>query len=275
MSPPYRDEEETKPLNESSSRANDVRDSIDSLSSSDTSIALERLNGDGTTARGRVKGFLGDRTVTKGDEEIGDEEDYYRPRPRPNDKRNKRLMWTLGALCFGGWLLALLLFISKQTYKHPSSLPYDPAATVSKGSGKAVTLDQVLSGQWNARKHKISWIAGANGEDGLLLERGIPGKDYLVVEDVRKDKPHTEFSPMQTLIKDPSFSVDGVEVEPKRRMAESEFEEDLGIVRETEELETFLHRFILDFRRRDANSGSSGSPKPKEKDPVGLLVSGV
>lgn len=210
----YRDEEETKPLTQDASRPNDVRSSLDSLSSSDTSIALERLNEDGTAERSPSRGLLRDRIASKGDEEIDDEEAFYRPRPKLNEKRNKRVMWTLGALCLGGWLLALVLFISKQSYKHPSSIPYDPTATVSKGSGKAITLDQVLGGQWNARTHKISWIAGADGEDGLLLERGLRGKDYLVVEDVRKDKPHTDSAPMQTLIKESSFTVDGVEVRP-------------------------------------------------------------
>lgn len=210
----YKDEDESEPLNKGHTQANDPRSSIDSLSSSDTSIALERLNGDGTTESGHFKGLWRDRAANRGDEQVGEEEGFYRPPPRLDDKRKKRLTWLLGALCMGGWFLALFLFISKQTYKHPSSLPYEPATTVSQGSGKAVTLDQVLGGQWNARTHKVSWIAGAKGEDGFLLERGIHGEDYLVLKDVRQDKPHTEFSPKQTLMKDSSFSVDGVEIRP-------------------------------------------------------------
>ena len=214
MASPYRDEEETKPLNKSSTPSDQSRNSIDSVSSSDTSIALERLNGDGTSTNDHSKGLLRDGATNGAGDGFDEEDGFYRPPPRLNDKRNKRLMWILGALCFGGWLLALFLFISRQTYKHPSSKPYDPAATVSKGSGKAVTLEQVLGGSWNARTQKLSWIAGTNGEDGLMLEQGFAGKDYLVLEDVKKDKPHTEFSPTQTLIKEQSFSVDGVEVRP-------------------------------------------------------------
>ena len=67
-----------------------------------------------------------------------------------------------------------------------SSRPHDPYATATKGNGKKVTLDQVLTGKWASRQHGISWIEGADGEDGLLLQRGgEAGRDYLVVEDVR------------------------------------------------------------------------------------------
>ena len=216
MASPYRDEEETKPLNKDSTPSDLSRNSLDSASSSDTSIALERLNGDGTATDGHKNGLLRARSASGGADDYDEEEGFYRPPPRPKDKRNKRLMWALGVLCFGGWLVALFLFISRQTYKHPSSLPYDPVATVSKGSGKAVTLDQVLSGQWNVRTQKLSWIAGATGEDGLMLEQGVAGQDYLVVKDVKTHKPHAEAEakPTQTLIKEGSFLVDNVEVRP-------------------------------------------------------------
>ena len=101
------------------------------------------------------------------------------------DRKARRLFWILGLVAFAGWLVALGTFVITGTYKHASTKPHDPWATGSRGSGKKVTLDQVLSGQWRPRGHEISWIAGADGEDGLLLERNTPGK-YLVVEDVRK-----------------------------------------------------------------------------------------
>ena len=215
MAFPYRDDEETKPLNKSSTPSDKSRDSIDSASSSDTSIALERLNGDGTAiGNGHRKGPAWRNDADVKDDDYDEEDGFYRPPPSTHDKRSRRLMWALGALCFGGWLLALFLFVSRQTYKHGSSLPYDPSATVSKGSGKAVTLDQVLTGQWNARTQKLSWIAGASGEDGLMLEQGVAGKDYLVVEDVQAKKPHAKAKPTQTLIKEKTFTVDGAEVRP-------------------------------------------------------------
>lgn len=210
-SSPYHDEEdERKPLNRDSSSP-DLRDSVDSFtSSSDTSIALDRLNGDGTAvSNGRKK--APPRTKTLGDTGDGyDEEDgFYHPPPKVSSQRNRRIIWALGGLCLGGWLLALVLFLSRQTYKHPSTRPFDPAATVSPGSGKAVTLDEFLTGAWRPRRDQISWIAGANGEDGLLLETGKFGQDYLVVEDVRSRKEGAEALPNQTLMKSGTFKVAG------------------------------------------------------------------
>ena len=212
MASPYKDEEETKPLNQSSSPSDKSRASFESLaSSSDTSIALERLNEEGIAiGNGHSRAPLRARK-RNGYEKEGDF--HKSQQTRMSEKRTKRLMWILGALCFGGWLLALMLFVSRKTYKHANTRPFDPAATVTKGSGKAVTMDQVLTGQWNVQRQQISWVAGANGEDGLLLERNAgQGRDYLVVEDVRAQKPHTESQPSQTLMKKGLFKVDGVEV---------------------------------------------------------------
>ncbi|KAL9129757.1 MAG: hypothetical protein Q9217_001869 [Psora testacea] len=212
MASPYTDEE-SKPLNKSSWLSDKSRTSVDSLaSSSDTSIALERLNEDGI-AVGNDHTNPGHRRRKDG---YIEEDMLHRRTPRTrSDKRSRRLLWILGALCFGGWILALLLFVSRKTYQHVSSIPYDPAATVSKGSGKAVTMDQVLMGKWNVQHQHISWIAGANGEDGLLLEKnGGEGRDYLTIEDVRVRKPNTEAKPSQTLMEKDRFNVDGFDVHP-------------------------------------------------------------
>lgn len=207
MASPYKDEE-SRPLNRHSSPSAKGRSSLDSLaSSSDTSIALERLNGDGVA----LGNGLAEQARRSGS--YDNEEAYMKhPHSYKTEKRSRRILYILGALCLGGWLLALMLFVSRKSYKHPSTIPFDPAATVSKGSGKAVTLDQVLGGQWNAQRQQISWIAGAEGEDGLLLERNTAGRDYLVVEDIRARKPNTESQPSQTLMKEGKFTVDGFDV---------------------------------------------------------------
>lgn len=210
-SPYHDDDDERKLLNHESSSA-DFRNSLDSLtSSSDTSIALERLNEDGATiGNGHSKVPTRTKTLGISAKKYDEEDGFYRPPLRHrNKKRNRRIIWSLGGLCFGGWLLALVLFLSRQTYKPASKIPFDPAATASHGSGKAVTLDQFLSGAWRPRSAQISWIAGANGEDGLLLEREKPGQDYLVVEDVRSKKPGAEALPNQTLMKSGTFKVTG------------------------------------------------------------------
>lgn len=216
MAARYKDEDETKPLNQSSTPSDKTRDSLDSTSSSDTSIALERLNHDGiAVGNGLKKAFPGPGHGGPGVDYDEEEGFYNPPEAQPLKRRNKRLVWALVGLCLGGWLLALLLFVSRQTYKHASSFPYDPAATVSHGSGKSVTLDQVLTGKWNARHQQISWIAGADGEDGLLLEQeGGDGRDYLIVEDVRSRKPQTQSKASQTLMKHGGFKVADTQVYP-------------------------------------------------------------
>lgn len=105
--------------------------------------------------------------------------------------RSKRIFWILGILCVGGWALAFVIFVaqsaSKQARTEAVGAVHDPdSATGSSSYGKPVTLDQVLTGRWAGRSHAISWIAGPNGEDGLLIEKGEAGKKgYLRVEDVR------------------------------------------------------------------------------------------
>lgn len=218
-STPYHDDEEE--LTQDFSSPGAARTSVDSItSSSDTSIALERLNEDGTAiGNGHTKGLLATRAQENKGDDYDEEDGFYGLSPRhPLEKRNKRIMWALGGLCLGGWLLALLLFLSRQSYRHASSIPFDPAATASHGSGKAVTLDQYLTGAWRPRHHQISWFAGANDEDGMLLEQdGDSGKDYLVLEDVRSRKPGADVpQDSQTLMKDGSFKVDGLDVRPSR-----------------------------------------------------------
>lgn len=101
------------------------------------------------------------------------------------DKKLKRIIIILAGLIVASWGVGLFVYLSSKSYQHSSEKEHDPEATASRGSGKQVTLDQIHDGFWYANSHEISWIEGANGEDGLLLEKGASGKDYLVVEDVR------------------------------------------------------------------------------------------
>lgn len=210
---PYTDEEQMNPsAQEILDRGRPSLDSVTSAST--TSIALERLNLAAETTE--YKHHPGtDEFYPK--EESYDEELNFLPKgdSRPVEKKTQRVLWSLGALCLGGWLLAFILFASLQSYKHPSSLPHNPAATVSKGSGKPVTLDQVLQGQWRGREHQITWIKGAQGEDGLLVEKeGGSGRDYLVVEDVRSSKSDGNYLDSVTLMKQGAFKVGKDQVYP-------------------------------------------------------------
>lgn len=135
------------------------------------------------------------------------------------DKTLKRVILILAGLFVAGWVIGLFTYLSTKSYQHSSQKEHDPAATASRGSGKKVTLDQVMEGYWRPQSHEISWIEGANGEDGLLLERGAAGKDYLVVEDVRsQNAEHAaaggHVASAQTLIKQPWFNAGGRQLTP-------------------------------------------------------------
>jgi dipeptidyl aminopeptidase len=73
-----------------------------------------------------------------------------------------------------------------------------------------------MGGQWRATHHDISWIEGANGEDGLLLEQGAGGKDYLVVEDIRAAESEAAAAGTKTLMKQQVFNVGGRGYSPSR-----------------------------------------------------------
>lgn len=105
------------------------------------------------------------------------------------DKTLKRMILCLAGVFVAAWVLALVIFISSKTYKHTSDFEHDPQATVSRGSGKQLTLDSIMAGSWMGTTHTLAWVAGPNGEDGLLLEQGDSTEGYLVVEDVRNKNP--------------------------------------------------------------------------------------
>ncbi|GAP92005.1 putative dipeptidyl aminopeptidase [Rosellinia necatrix] len=171
-----------------------TRPSRDSFSSvSTTSLVFERLD-----EREKVRGHLNngrlpdfdhddpfDSTIDDDDEQGAFLASAASRKTLGMDMKLKRILLLASGLIVAAWVIGLAIFISSKSYKHSSQKEHDPAATASRGSGKQITLEQVLTGYWGASAHQISWIDGANGEDGLLLERGSADKNYLVVEDVR------------------------------------------------------------------------------------------
>ncbi|KAL3418759.1 dipeptidyl aminopeptidase b [Phlyctema vagabunda] len=140
------------------------------------------------------------------------------------DRKLRRLIWIVGSVFIGAWLFALVVFLFRQTYRHPSELPHDPQATGVRGNGKKITLDQVMSGQWRASRHAISWIEGANGEDGLLLETGQAGKAYLVVDDIRGgNSSDGSVQASKTLMQSGTFEVDGRVLFPSKVFPSKDF----------------------------------------------------
>ena len=211
---------ESKSLSQDPSSSDQSRKSTDSATSaSSTSLVLDQLNETAAVdGHGNAKTTIKTPLMRKKEETYDEEETiYHRSAEHPVNRKARLVIYVLCGVCLGGWLLALFLFLSRGTYRHSSAIPHNPIATSSRGSGKTVTLDQVLGGQWAARSRSISWINGANGEDGLLLEKsGGSGRDYLVVEDVRSEKAGATAVDRQTLMKDGRFQVDGVQVYPNK-----------------------------------------------------------
>ena len=132
----------------------------------------------------------------------------------PADQKARKVLWLVAMIGLVGWILALLALLLSSSASISTKSPYESPVTALKGSNNTVTLDQVLLGQWRPHTHHISWITSTEGEDGLLLERGGVGKEYLVVKDVRgKDSVAKPFR-NRVLMSDASFFVDSALVFP-------------------------------------------------------------
>ncbi|KAI0833962.1 dipeptidyl peptidase IV N-terminal region-domain-containing protein [Hypoxylon sp. FL0890] len=196
------------------------RDSLSSVST--TSLVFERL-GEREKLNGELAD-LDDDDPLHHDTEDEDEDGSFLPPPQKRqivgmDRGLKRFVLVLVGIFVAAWVLGLFTYLSTKSYQHSSQKEHDPAATASRGSGKKITLDQIMVGYWRPQSHGIKWIEGANGEDGLLLERGAAGKDYLIVEDVRsKNEDHVasgaKIASTQTLIKSRLFNAGGRQLSP-------------------------------------------------------------
>ncbi|KAL9601369.1 MAG: hypothetical protein Q9219_002545 [cf. Caloplaca sp. 3 TL-2023] len=181
-----------------------------------TSNTLTAVDGytdapDGHAGQSPTQGLL-----AKG-KSLEEEEAFLSTPPLRPYKRRRHLVWALGGLCLAGWLLALVVFLSRRPYPFNAG-PLDKTRQSSyHTSEKAVTTEEVLQGKWRPHRHLISWIKGAESEDGLLLEKeGGGGRDYLVVEDVRSRKPGSESLKSVTLMKDGGFKVNDAQVYPSK-----------------------------------------------------------
>lgn len=125
-----------------------------------------------------------------------------------DDKRFRRLIWSIGIFFAGAWVVALIMFLGQHTYNNNPSPSQISVPYTGHGNGKKLMLDQILNGDWKVEKQKISWIEGPLGEDGLLLKQASPGNHYLVVEDIRKSmKGALNIMDTMVLMKESNFSV--------------------------------------------------------------------
>ncbi|KAL9034589.1 MAG: hypothetical protein Q9214_006979, partial [Letrouitia sp. 1 TL-2023] len=213
---PFTEEEEMQPLTHDSHKSHQPRVSQDSASSSSNAFTgLGRLDAYTDVPNGPPKpnSLIG----TLSAKALGfDEEDTFRHGQRAvlsEHKRRQKLLWSLSGLCLGGWLLALVLFLSRHNYPHLPSFPRKPLTGPAHNSDRAVTHDQVLQGKWRPKSHELAWIRGANAEDGLLLEKNSQaGRDFLVVEDVRNRKSGSDSLNSITLMKAGGFEVNGAQI---------------------------------------------------------------
>ncbi|POR34521.1 Putative dipeptidyl-aminopeptidase B [Tolypocladium paradoxum] len=204
----------------------DPRPSLDSLTSvSTTSLVFERLHEemekDPQSRKASKRAGSGALYPEEGDYGDDAETGPFLGQPgaplqrKPMDRSLRRILLIIGVVFVAGWLAALGVFVVAGKYRHASDLDHDADAD-SRGSGKAVTMDQVFGGFWSPRAHSISWIADPDGQDGLLLEQGATGKDFLVVEDVRSNKDtaaardaDTKLARSRTLMKTAFFEWNG------------------------------------------------------------------
>jgi dipeptidyl aminopeptidase len=263
-------DEEREPLTQEqdSPRTSEDASNASVSSISTTSLVLEHLTDGGISgaSHAHLKEKYRDddgARLERGREEMDVEEGRFHGLT-PVDKKARRLLWIVGTICVVGWGLALASFLMGGSYKHASSKPHDPLATSSRGSGKKVTLDSVMSGQWYANKQSVSWIAGPKGEDGLLLEKGSSDSgDYLVVEDIRHKGTAASSGSKTVLMKQQSFSVDGKFVHPSNVWPSKDFKKVLVI---SEEQKNWRHSFTGLYWIFDVESQTGQPLDPDNRD---------
>ncbi|KAK2007275.1 hypothetical protein LZ32DRAFT_57713 [Colletotrichum eremochloae] len=182
------------------------------------------------------------------------------------DRGLKKVLLVIGAAFLLAWGAALFVFLSNKSYKHGSTVDHDPSAT-SRGSGKAVTLDQVMSGFWYPTSHSISWIEGPNGEDGLLLEQGAQGKDYLVVEDVRSGNKERQVSAdvvqSRTLMKNSWIDVNGRQLAPASALPSKDMKK---VLVSTDRQRNWRHSFTALYWIFDVDTQTAEALDPEHPD---------
>jgi dipeptidyl aminopeptidase len=269
-------DEETEPLTrEDTSLRNSEDASGSSVSSvSTTSLVLEHIHDNATNGASRAaageKYWDDDSGNPERRRERFDIEDGHFQGLKPVDKKARCLLWLVGAVCVLGWVLALVGFLANGSYKHASTRPHDPLASSTKGSGKKVTLDSVLSGQWYASRKSISWIAGPKGEDGLLLETGVSGNEFLVVENITTQGDANAAGSKTTLMKKRTFEVDGKFIYPSNVWPSKDFKKVLVI---SDQEKNWRHSFTGKYWIFDVETQKGEPLDPENVDGVIQLAS--
>jgi dipeptidyl aminopeptidase len=203
------------------------RDDDDDDTMSTTSLVFDHINGH-AAAKAALNKYTDKPTSqlgpNEGFDDVLDEEDYLNGVQiiKPVDRKLRRALWIVGILCLLGWMAAGAQFMARGKAARSGGTDSKgisiPLPNLSGGGGHddgsgrkmKLTLPGVLGGEFRPAVHAVRWIAGANGEDGLLLERGAGRSGYLVVDDVRNQgdlSPTPQFT-RQVLMKMSSFVVE-------------------------------------------------------------------
>ncbi|PSR86978.1 dipeptidyl peptidase IV N-terminal region-domain-containing protein [Coniella lustricola] len=189
--------------------------------------------------------------------------------PQRMDKTLRRMILCLAGAFLAVWVIALAIFVSSKSYQHPSNFEHDPQATVTRGSGKKLTLDTIMSGSWIANSHTLAWVAGPNGEDGLLLEQGGSSDGYLVAEDVRKRNPELQASvatmDTKVLMKNGWFSYHGSQHQATKATPNAEMSK---VLISSDQTSVFRHSVTAKYWVFDVASQTAEPLVPGEPDAV-------
>lgn len=194
---PYRDDELNASFSPPPDDAESRRSSVDTTST--TSLILERIHPDGRqraryddpdAPRGKEGDYSDDddddaaAAAADDDDDLDIESGAMPKHLRPMESRVRRAVYIIAGALVGGWLLALVVYLSREAYRFRTT-PHDPSATHGAKAGKSITMDQVFDGTWRAQKKGIQWIGGE--KDGLMLVPDSGHGPFLEVQDVRND----------------------------------------------------------------------------------------
>jgi dipeptidyl aminopeptidase len=185
MAQPYRDDDEVAA---SFNPPHSARSSMDSTST--TSLILERI---GKPIPPRYDDPEKRAEFDDDDDDDDDLEAASRIAGAGGDNKGiRKIVYIVGGILIGSWLLALVVYLSREAYRSSA----DPVTT----TGKTITMEQVMGGEWRARRKGIEWIAGER--DGLML---VPNgqQGYLEVHDVK------DADSITVLVKNRNIDVDG------------------------------------------------------------------
>lgn len=192
------------------------------------------------------------------------------------DRGFRRVLLIVGGMLVAAWVGGLIGYVVSKSYKHPSQTEHDPQATApSRGSGRSISMDQIRSGFWGASSHEISWIEGPEGQDGLMIQTGASGKDYVVVEDVRAQMPNSnaaagaaapvDVASTRTLMKSRTFEYRGNTYWPSGVKASRDLKK---VLLYTDSESNWRHSFTAKYWILDVASQTVEPLIPEEPDAV-------